>query len=76
MEDIATVISDKYRTLSRVLNETIIRLWAAVEARRLGDGREHMNRDDPMSPLRWTSKSTSLAEELKWKGHIVSHFKH
>ena len=31
------------------------------------------SRGDPMSPLRWTSKSTArLAEELKRKGHAVS----
>ena len=29
---------------------------------------------DPMSPLRWTNKSTrSIAEELSRRGHIVSH---
>lgn len=38
MEDIATVIAEKYRTLSGVLNETTLRLWAAVEARSLGHG--------------------------------------
>ena len=38
MEDIATGIADKYRTLSGVLNETTLRLWAAVEARSLGHG--------------------------------------
>jgi len=31
-------------------------------------------RGDPMSPLRWTSKSTrKLAEELRNLGHVVSH---
>ena len=140
MEDIATVIAEKYRTLSGVLNETTLRLWAAVEARSLGHGGvstvaraiglsrttvyaglselasgqiksvseqaeigpvrrirasgggrkklvekddallrdldalvNPVSRGDPMSPLRWTSKSTTrLAEELKRKSHAVS----
>ena len=38
MEDIATVIAKKYRALSGVLDETTLRLWAAVEARSLGHG--------------------------------------
>lgn len=34
---------------------------------------EPTTRGDPMSPLRWTCKSTRrLAEELKQKGHVVS----
>ena len=139
MEDIATVIADKYRALSGVLDETTLRLWAAVEARSLGHGGvstvaraiglsrttvyaglselasgeiksaqvqvegqarrirapgggrkklvekddsllrdldvlvDPVSRGNPMSPLRWTSKSTTrLAEELKRKGHTVS----
>ena len=32
-----------------------------------------MTRGDPMSPLRWTSKSTAkLAKELNARGHVVS----
>ncbi len=38
MDDVATVIAEKYRALSGVLNETSLRLWAAVEARSLGHG--------------------------------------
>ncbi|MGC8501261.1 MAG: ISAzo13 family transposase, partial [Leptospirillia bacterium] len=38
MDDAATVIAEKYRALSGVLNETSLRLWAAVEARSLGHG--------------------------------------
>ena len=38
MEDIATVIAEKYRAFSGVSNETTLRLWAAVEARSLGHG--------------------------------------
>ena len=139
MDDVATVIAEKYRALSGVLNETSLRLWAAVEARSLGHGGvstvsravglsrttiyaglselesgkppsslektgevsprvrapgggrkklvekdasllrdldalvDPASRGDPMSPLRWTSKSTArLAEELKRKGHAVS----
>ena len=77
MEDIATVIAKKYRALSGVLNETTLRLWAAVEARSLGHGgvspADPVSRGDPMSPLRWTRKSAPrLTEELKRKGHAVS----
>ena len=139
MDDVATVIAEKYRALSGVLNETSLRLWAAVEARSLGHGGvstvsravglsrttiyaglseiesgkrpvsseevaghpprvrapgggrkklvdkdalllqdldalvDPVTRGDPMSPLRWTSKSTTrLADELKEKGHAVS----
>ena len=139
MDDVATVIAEKYRALSGVLNETSLRLWAAVEARSLGHGGvstvsravglsrttiyaglseldsgtcpapseevtgcpprvrapgggrkklvdkdesllrdldvlvDPVSRGDPMSPLRWTSKSTTrLADELKKKGHSVS----
>jgi transposase len=138
MDDVATGIAEKYRALSAVLNETTLRLWAAVEARSLGRGGvstvsravglsrttiyaglselesgkpgssekaeghfqrirspgggrkklvekdasllrdldalvDPVTRGDPMSPLRWTSKSTArLAEELKRKGHSVS----
>ena len=139
MDDVATVIAEKYRALSGVLNEKSLRLWAAVEARSLGHGGvstvsravglsrttihaglselesrklsappekvgglptrmrspgggrkklvdkdesllrdldalvDPVSRGDPMSPLRWTSKSTArLAEELKTKGHSVS----
>jgi Rhodopirellula transposase DDE domain len=45
---------------------------------RLLDDLEHLvdpaTRGDPMSPLRWTCKSTrKLAEELRHRGHPVSH---
>lgn len=37
---------------------------------------EPLSRGDPMSPLRWTCKSTrKLAKELSQKGHPVSHAK-
>ena len=139
IDDIATVIAEKYHALSGVLNESTLRLWAAVEARSLGHGGvstvasaiglsrttlyaglselasrqtrstleqeegpvrrirasgggrkkliekddsllrdldalvDPVSRGDPMSPLRWTSKSTArLAEELNRKGHAVS----
>ena len=139
MDDVATVIAEKHRALSGVLNEASLRLWAAVEARSLGHGGvstvsravglsrttiyaglselesgkcpspseevaerpprvrapgggrkklvdkdasllrdldalvDPVTRGDPMSPLRWTSKSTTrLADELKKKGHAVS----
>ena len=37
---------------------------------------EPSSRGDPMSPLRWTCKSTrKLAQELKTRGHPVSHAK-
>ncbi len=38
MDDVATVIAEKYRALSGVLNESTLRLQAAVEARGLGRG--------------------------------------
>ena len=38
MDDVATVIAEKHRALSGVLNEASLRLWAAVEARSLGHG--------------------------------------
>ena len=139
MDDNTTVIAEKYRALSEVLNERTLRLWAAVEARSLGHGGvstvsraiglsrttlyaglaeleagtskpspekeeripsrtrasgggrkklfekdasllrdldalvDPVTRGDPMSALRWTSKSTvHLAEELRKKGHAVS----
>lgn len=37
---------------------------------------EPTTRGDPMSPLRWTCKSTrKLAQVLRWQGHAVSHTK-
>lgn len=46
-------------------------LWEALEALVDPD-----SRGDPMSPLRWTSKSTrNPAEELTRQGHPVSHRK-
>jgi transposase len=51
------------------LNETDPRLLKALEALV-----EPTTRGDPMSPLRWTCKSTrNLAEELQRQGHSVSH---
>ena len=38
MGDASTVIAEKYRALSGEMNETSLRLWAAVEARSLGHG--------------------------------------
>ena len=38
IEDIATVIAEKYSTLSGVFTETTLRLWAALEARSLKHG--------------------------------------
>jgi hypothetical protein len=38
MRDEARIIADKYRALADRLNEAMLRLWAAVEARALGRG--------------------------------------
>jgi hypothetical protein len=131
-------IKSKYEQLRPVMDERVLRLWAAVEARALGRGGvsrvaaatglsrqriadglrelaalaeapptappqrqrirrpgggrqraterdpallddlealvEPVTRGDPMSPLRWTCKSTQkLAAELRQQGHAVSH---
>ncbi len=131
-------IQAKYEQLRPVMDERVLRLWAAVEARALGRGGvsrvaaatglsrqriadglrelavlahapppdppqqqrirrpgggrkraidrdptllddlealvEPLTRGDPMSPLRWTCKSThKLAAELRQQGHTVSH---
>lgn len=53
----------------KALDETDPRLAAALEALVAST-----TRGDPMSPLRWTCKSTRvLAEELAREGHPVSH---
>ncbi|MCP4392876.1 MAG: ISAzo13 family transposase [Alphaproteobacteria bacterium] len=55
------------KILSRQDNDLMIMLDALVEP---------SSRGDPMSPLRWTCKSTrKLAQELTIKGHPVSHAK-
>ncbi|KJU84479.1 hypothetical protein MBAV_003324 [Candidatus Magnetobacterium bavaricum] len=55
------------KLLSKKDEDIIIMLDALVEP---------SSRGDPMSPLRWTCKSTrKLAEELTVKGHPVSHAK-
>jgi transposase len=136
MDNVALIIN-KYKVLSKRLDEATLRLWAAVEARSLGrggvstvakaigisrttiyaglseldslelapvnqtvpksrirspgGGRKKLvdkdpslpqdleklvdidSRGDPMSPLRWTCKSTPrLAKELEKQGHKVS----
>src|SRR3990167_8056348 len=79
------VIRVKYDTLKVELGERGRRMWAGggrkplvekdAELLRMLDALvEPSSRGDPMSPLRWTCKSTrKLAQELASRGHAISH---
>src|SRR5712664_1237358 len=67
-EDVTRVLAAKFAVMRPHLGERQWRLYLGSEGR--GELVEDSTRGDPMSPLRWTTKSAeNLAGELTRQGH-------